>query len=303
MPDLSTEELTSLPGAVGSFCEAIVGGLAGSLGLVMAPDAPTLTVDTADALGSDLAMVLQASFSYPGLCPDEGLLALRKETWPVLFKALGWQVEGEEPAFTDDHAAGIEAAIVAAVAQARASLGIPGEPGPVQAHVGNVQMPPSFAVAEKAIRASVPVRIGGDMLELLVFLTTEFARALIRALPLLEEDVQAQHPASDEATAGSHGSNGAGTEPLPPGMELLFDVPLDVSVELGRVRMLIKDVLELAPGSVVELDRVAGEPVDLMVNGRLIAKGEVVVVEDNFGIRVTEIMSPADRISGLGKRR
>ncbi len=82
-----------------------------------------------------------------------------------------------------------------------------------------------------------------------------------------------------------------------------MDIPLDVTVELGRVRMLIKDVLELAMGSIVELDRVAGEPVDLLVNGRLVAKGEVVVIEDNFGIRLTEIVSHADRLAGLGKGR
>jgi len=62
-----------------------------------------------------------------------------------------------------------------------------------------------------------------------------------------------------------------------------------------------KDVLELASGSIIELDRVAGEPVDLLVNGRLVAKGEVVVIEDNFGIRITEIVSPAERVAGLGK--
>lgn len=90
---------------------------------------------------------------------------------------------------------------------------------------------------------------------------------------------------------------------LPRGLELIMDIPLDVTVELGRVRMLIKDVLELASGSIVELDRVAGEPVDLLVNGRLIAKGEVVVIEDNFGIRITEIISPVERVSGLGKVR
>ena len=90
---------------------------------------------------------------------------------------------------------------------------------------------------------------------------------------------------------------------LPRGIELILDIPLDVTVELGRVRMLIKDVLELTSGSIIELDRVAGEPVDLLVNGRLIAKGEVVVIEDNFGIRITEIISPADRVAGLGKGR
>jgi flagellar motor switch protein FliN/FliY len=90
---------------------------------------------------------------------------------------------------------------------------------------------------------------------------------------------------------------------LPRGLDMILDIPLDVTVELGRVRMLIKDVLELSAGSIIELDRAAGEPVDLLVNGRLVAKGEVVVIEDNFGIRITEITSPADRVAGLGKGR
>ncbi len=87
----------------------------------------------------------------------------------------------------------------------------------------------------------------------------------------------------------------------PRGLEMILDIPLDVTVELGRVRMLIRDVLELSTGSVIELDRVAGEPVDLLVNGRLVAKGEVVVIEDNFGLRITEIVSPAERVAGIGK--
>lgn len=83
------------------------------------------------------------------------------------------------------------------------------------------------------------------------------------------------------------------------GLDLIMDVPLKVTVELGRTRMQIRDVLELGKGSVVELDKLAGEPVDLLVNGKLIARGEVVVIDENFGIRVTDIVSPAERVSGF----
>ncbi|HEY9687674.1 MAG TPA: flagellar motor switch phosphatase FliY [Coleofasciculaceae cyanobacterium] len=82
-------------------------------------------------------------------------------------------------------------------------------------------------------------------------------------------------------------------------LELVMDVTLNLTVELGKTELSIKDVLELTRGSVIELDRVAGEPVDLMANGKLIAKGEVVVIEDNFGLRITSIVSPADRLRGL----
>ncbi|MBP2628626.1 MAG: CheC, phosphatase, inhibitor of methylation / FliN fusion protein [Firmicutes bacterium] len=78
-------------------------------------------------------------------------------------------------------------------------------------------------------------------------------------------------------------------------INLIMDVPLQVTVELGRTRKLIRDILELAPGSVIELDKLAGEPVDILVNSKLIAKGEVVVIDDNFGVRITEIISPLER--------
>lgn len=80
---------------------------------------------------------------------------------------------------------------------------------------------------------------------------------------------------------------------------LIMDVPLQVTVELGRTKKLIREILELSPGSVLELDKLAGEPVDILVNGKLIAKGEVVVIDENFGVRITDIVSPMERASSL----
>jgi flagellar motor switch protein FliN/FliY len=82
-------------------------------------------------------------------------------------------------------------------------------------------------------------------------------------------------------------------------LEMLLDVPLELSVELGRTRMSIQELLSLGPGSVVELDKVAGEPLDILVNDRLVARGEAVVVNDKFGIRITDIVSPTERIARL----
>ncbi len=84
-----------------------------------------------------------------------------------------------------------------------------------------------------------------------------------------------------------------------PNINLIMDVPLQVTVELGRTRKLIRDILELTPGSIIELDKLAGEPVDVLVNGKLIAKGEVVVIDENFGVRITEIVSQLERTSNL----
>jgi flagellar motor switch protein FliN/FliY len=82
-----------------------------------------------------------------------------------------------------------------------------------------------------------------------------------------------------------------GKEPLN-GLNLLRDVEMTLSVEIGRARMTVRDLLALSPGTVVELDRAAGAPADLLVNGRLIARGEVVVVDEDFGLRITEIVQP-----------
>ncbi len=80
---------------------------------------------------------------------------------------------------------------------------------------------------------------------------------------------------------------------------LILDVPLQVTVELGRTKKRIRDILELSTGSIVELDKLAGEPVDILVNGKLLAKGEVVVIDENFGVRITDIVSPMERAKNL----
>ena len=89
------------------------------------------------------------------------------------------------------------------------------------------------------------------------------------------------------------------SESQPSGMSLILDVTLPVAVELGRARMQIQDILKLAPGSIVELDKSAGDPVELLINDRPIAKGEVVVIDENFGIRLTSIVTASERLKTL----
>ncbi|WP_057110303.1 flagellar motor switch protein FliN, partial [Bordetella pertussis] len=86
-------------------------------------------------------------------------------------------------------------------------------------------------------------------------------------------------------------------------IDLIMDVPVQMTVELGRTRLTIKNLLQLGQGSVVELDGLAGEPMDIFVNGYLIAQGEVVVVDDKYGIRLTDIITPSERINRLNSRR
>lgn len=82
-------------------------------------------------------------------------------------------------------------------------------------------------------------------------------------------------------------------------LDFILDIPLEVTVEMGRTKMLINDLLQIGQGSVIELNRLAGEPLDIMLNGKLIARGEVVVVGEKFGIRITDIVSPLERVKRL----
>jgi flagellar motor switch protein FliN/FliY len=82
-------------------------------------------------------------------------------------------------------------------------------------------------------------------------------------------------------------------------LDFLLDIPLEISVEIGRTTMLINDLLQLGQGSVVELNKLAGDPLEILVNRKLIARGEAVVVNDKFGIRITDIISPTERVKQL----
>ncbi len=84
-------------------------------------------------------------------------------------------------------------------------------------------------------------------------------------------------------------------------LKLILDIPLEIRVELGRSKMIIKELLQLGQGSVIELNKAAGEPLDIYVNDKLIAKGETVVVNEKYGIRLTDIISPLERIKMLGE--
>ena len=107
--------------------------------------------------------------------------------------------------------------------------------------------------------------------------------------------------ATDVAVAAAAAADSPATPKKHPGrnLEFILDVALQVTVEVGRTRMTIQDLLQLGQGSVVELEKLAGEPLDIYINGKAVARGEAVIVNDKFGVRLTDIISPEDRIEGL----
>jgi len=109
------------------------------------------------------------------------------------------------------------------------------------------------------------------------------------------EDIQ-QHQ-MDELSGGDLMAEGGSSEDVK--LDAILDIPVHISMEIGRTQISIRNLLKLNQGSVVELDRLAGEPMDVLVNGTLIARGEVVVVNEKFGLRLTDIISPAERVKNL----
>ena len=137
-----------------------------------------------------------------------------------------------------------------------------------------------------------------------------------QAAPPAAQAAAPQQPAAQpaQAAAGSSLPNTGTTEYQPAqfsqiseqrtsadisNLDILLDVPLQVTVELGKTMLPIKTILEYSQGSLITLDKLAGEPIDLLVNGKYFAKGEVVVIDENFGVRITSILSPADRLAQL----
>ncbi|MDK2901233.1 MAG: flagellar motor switch protein FliN [Thermosediminibacterales bacterium] len=155
----------------------------------------------------------------------------------------------------------------------------------------------------------IPVPFAKQMVRNLMFKESEEISFQSKTEPQTEKKYQETGEVSDE------GFNNSTSIPVKPvrfdnlqdrsasvsnnKIDLLMDIPLEVTVELGRTSKLIKDILKLGPGSIIELEKLAGEPVDILVNGKFIAKGEVVVIDENFGVRITEIIKPIERINNL----
>lgn len=121
----------------------------------------------------------------------------------------------------------------------------------------------------------------------------EWAAALEQQEEADTKTGSAKHMALDDF-AGTSASGG-----ISPDLDVILDIPVSISMEVGRTAITIRNLLQLNQGSVIELDRLAGEPLDVLVNGTLIAHGEVVVVNEKFGIRMTDVISPSERIKKL----
>jgi flagellar motor switch protein FliN len=165
-----------------------------------------------------------------------------------------------------------------------AETGLQVEPGTLADHLGG----PFTVVPLIGAGAAAAIAITNDALEKAATVTEEFSTATSSATanaPVVEPTAVTHQPLTPAPASGI----APGLAPRR-GIEMLHGVDMELTVELGRTRMAVRDLLSLAPGDVLELDRAAGSPADLLVNGRLIARGEVVVVDEDFGLRITQIL-------------
>ncbi|PTT92287.1 flagellar motor switch protein FliN [Pelomonas sp. HMWF004] len=133
-------------------------------------------------------------------------------------------------------------------------------------------------------------------------MAAEWAAALAEASAPAPSNEMVTEVAAEQVSTPNFANFSPTTAAGPAGdINMILDIPVQLTVELGRTRIPIKNILQLAQGSVVELDALAGEPMDVLVNGYLIAQGEVVVVNDKFGIRLTDIVTPSERMRRLSK--
>jgi flagellar motor switch protein FliN len=107
-------------------------------------------------------------------------------------------------------------------------------------------------------------------------------------------------PSASPAPASFPPLDGGGVAPAPKNIDFILDIPMQVTVQVGSTKMIIRELLQLGQGSVIELEKLAGEPMEVLVNNKLVARGEVVVVNDKFGVRLTDVISATERVQQLG---
>ncbi|MBL8065374.1 MAG: flagellar motor switch protein FliN [Chthonomonadaceae bacterium] len=154
--------------------------------------------------------------------------------------------------------------------------------------------PPNLDGTEEDIRVNIEIKVD-DVVGVVTWIMDSETAHYICGIDFVEST------GPFESLANVHQNQISGDLAIDESLAVVMDIPLEVSVELGRVKMHIRDVVELGAGSIVEIDKAAGEPVDVYVNGRLVARGEVVVIDDNFGVRLTEILSIQDRLQKLNE--
>ncbi|HNR87200.1 MAG TPA: flagellar motor switch protein FliN [Spirochaetota bacterium] len=276
-----------------------------------------IEVKPPDAVKADFnRQFVQVSMDYSGAVSGRNVILFNYADAGVISSLMMGDDSGTPPSeLTDAHQSTIQEFVSQLISSCatqfadRMGRGINTSP-PALSIVNNaagVQLPAGNQIVKITYNLSIENLVSSKFYHLLDFgMASDLAKSTISGGQPTQQMYQ-QQMSQPQMMTGQVGISPVKFPPLGEGIpsgaagniSLLLDVPMTLTVELGRTRQLVKDILGLGEGSIIELDKLAGEPVDLLVNGKLIAKGEVVVIDENFGVRVTDIVSPAERMSKM----
>jgi len=294
---MSADKGTAPPDRVSLFAEAFFEGAGPALTTMLNRPISVAVLGVQDVTAAELQnrmplpwVLLEVRYSR-GLSGGHWLI-LGKSGALMLGHAMAGEGDGEALELQPSHEEAIRETANQVLGAASSALmpliqrSISYEPATLQVVEDTDALPPDLAAQPERLWLAQAEATGPDGFRVGFTLTvgSELAREIV-AIAAESEEPAVSQPARPEAA--------------PSGIDLILDVTLPVAVELGRARIQIQDVLKLAPGSIVELDKSAGDPVDILINGRPIAKGEVVVIDENFGVRLTSIITATERIKIL----
>lgn len=261
-------------------------------------DPLTVSIPSSDVYAEATSPQLVIQFAFASLPENAMMLMISADT----FGAMAASMKGETVAHVDEALVTDVRPVLEAIIQG-ICLG-----------VGNARNEPMVA-SGLSIRYQIPnfspnLQRPGELIRTGIAVTCEdFSGTLVWVMDIETAHLVAgidYHEENSSVFANFAGAGGSGLSADSSsigenGLDIIMDIPLEVSVELGRVKLQVREVVELGAGSIVEIDKAAGEPVDVLVNGRLVARGEVVVIDDNFGVRITEILSVQERLQKLNE--
>jgi flagellar motor switch protein FliN/FliY len=294
---MSADKGTAPPDRIGLFARAFFEGAGPALTTMLNRPISVAVLGVEDVTAADLQnrmplpwVLLEVRYSR-GLSGGHWLI-LGKSGALMLGHAMAGEDDGEAMELQPSHEEAIRETVNQILGAASSALmplvqrSVSYEAATLQVVEDTDALPPDLAAQPERLWLAQAEATGPDGFRAGFMLTvgSELAREIVTIA------AESDGPAPAQSARPEH---------APSGIDLILDVPLPVAVELGRARMQIQDVLKLAPGSIVELDKSAGDPVDILINGRPIAKGEVVVIDENFGVRLTSIITATERIKML----
>lgn len=296
MFDITQQDINAVKERIPALWESVAKAVSEAIGTeakIVPGEPEKLAVNDVLQQGEEAGLSVQFGLTNPET--NGQLIFFTAQTVEALGKAL---IEGELPDDVENIVPEVRPMLEAIVQGICAGVGARAEQSMIACDLAirfhSLALSPALENERQLYAVPISIGIGSESFEAKWFF--DYRTGAIFVKPPTEGDEEGGTDAPFEQLDGNPSLLATTSDAS---FERLLDIPLEISVELGRVKMLVSDVVELGSGSVIEVEKSAGEPVDVLVNGRLVARGEVVVIEDNFGVRITEILSRQDRLNRL----